>query len=342
MKNDYEKHQREYTVLGSSIIAEWFYSKKTQEFFSYKATPIYYLIQDEIFYHFVSSDNYATWPISYFKKYSKQDFINYAKVNFELLKKYRVFLKDEHLDAIKSLSVLHQYMRDFIGIILVACYASDYVDNLPQDTIDLCVETREKLEDVHKVGMTLQKKLLNKIENNFGIDHDTLEYLTIDEYNEFIKNKKLPKGLKKRKEFLFLKNYAKGIKFYSKKEADKILDKIDETRSMNIDQEEIAGSIGFPGKATGRVVNIRKIEEANNVKEGDVIVASMTDPRYVQAMKKAVAFVTDEGGVLCHASIVAREMKKPCIIGTKIATQVLKDGDLVEVDADKGIVKIVK
>ena len=59
-------------------------------------------------------------------------------------------------------------------------------------------------------------------------------------------------------------------------------------------------------------------------------------------MKKASAFITDEGGITCHASIMAREMKKPCIIGTKIATQVLKDGDLVEVDAQRGIVRILK
>jgi pyruvate,water dikinase len=68
----------------------------------------------------------------------------------------------------------------------------------------------------------------------------------------------------------------------------------------------------------------------------------MTTPNYLIAMKRAVAFVTDEGGITCHAAIVAREMQKPCIIGTKIATQVLKDGDLVEVDANKGIVKIIK
>jgi pyruvate,water dikinase len=59
-------------------------------------------------------------------------------------------------------------------------------------------------------------------------------------------------------------------------------------------------------------------------------------------MKKAIAFITDEGGITCHAAIIARELKKPCIIGTKIATKVLKDGDLVEVDANKGVVKIIK
>ena len=68
----------------------------------------------------------------------------------------------------------------------------------------------------------------------------------------------------------------------------------------------------------------------------------MTRPEYLPVMHLAAAFVTDEGGIASHAAIVAREMKKPCIIGTKIATQVLKDGDLVEVDAEKGIVTVLE
>ena len=70
--------------------------------------------------------------------------------------------------------------------------------------------------------------------------------------------------------------------------------------------------------------------------------ASMTRPEYIGAMKKALAFITDEGGVTCHAAIVARELQKPCIIGTKIATEVLKDGDLVQVDAVHGVVRILE
>lgn len=65
-------------------------------------------------------------------------------------------------------------------------------------------------------------------------------------------------------------------------------------------------------------------------------------PDFISAMKKAVAFVTDEGGITCHAAIIAREMKKPCVIGTKVATLVFQDGDEVEVDADNGIVTILK
>ncbi len=67
----------------------------------------------------------------------------------------------------------------------------------------------------------------------------------------------------------------------------------------------------------------------------------MTEPSYLSVMKKAAAFVTDEGGILCHAAIVARELKKPCVTGTKIATKVLKDGDRIEVDADRGIIRIL-
>lgn len=76
--------------------------------------------------------------------------------------------------------------------------------------------------------------------------------------------------------------------------------------------------------------------------DGDVLVTCMTTPDFLSIMKKSAAFVTDEGGITCHAAIVARELKKPCIIGTKIATQVLHDGDEVEVDAEKGIVRVVK
>lgn len=68
----------------------------------------------------------------------------------------------------------------------------------------------------------------------------------------------------------------------------------------------------------------------------------MTTPDYLPAMNKAAAFITDEGGVTCHAAIVAREIGKPCIIGTKFATKILKNGDMVEVDADSGVVRIMK
>ena len=75
------------------------------------------------------------------------------------------------------------------------------------------------------------------------------------------------------------------------------------------------------------------------VTEGDVLVSPMTKPEFLMAMKKASAIVTDEGGITCHAAIVSRELDKPCIIGTKTATKVFKDGDIVAIDASRGIIK---
>ncbi len=104
----------------------------------------------------------------------------------------------------------------------------------------------------------------------------------------------------------------------------------------------ISGVAASSGYATGQVVVVNGVADLRKVKKGNILVAVTTHPDFILAMQKAVAFVTDEGGLAHHAAIVAREMKKPCITGTKIATKVLKDGDTVEVDATKGIVKILK
>ena len=67
----------------------------------------------------------------------------------------------------------------------------------------------------------------------------------------------------------------------------------------------------------------------------------MTDVGIVPAMRRASAIITDVGGVTCHAAIVARELGIPCVIGTKVGTSALKDGYLVDVDAEKGIIQIL-
>jgi phosphohistidine swiveling domain-containing protein len=105
---------------------------------------------------------------------------------------------------------------------------------------------------------------------------------------------------------------------------------------------ELKGSVAFDGKVNGRVKLLRTKDKVNEVMEGEVLIAAMTVPDFLPAMKKAVAFVTDEGGIICHAAITARELKKPCIVGTKFATQIFKDGDIVEVDAECRTVRLIK
>jgi phosphohistidine swiveling domain-containing protein len=104
--------------------------------------------------------------------------------------------------------------------------------------------------------------------------------------------------------------------------------------------EILQGSIAYRGHVVGKVKILNSPKE--DFGEADILVVGMTTPDYLYAMKKAKAFITDEGGITCHAAIVAREMQKPCIIGTKTATKRLKDGDMVEVDASNGSVGTIK
>ena len=91
-----------------------------------------------------------------------------------------------------------------------------------------------------------------------------------------------------------------------------------------------------PGIGTGPVRILRDPKEINKIRSGDVLVAKMTSPDYVPAMKKAVAIVTDEGGQTSHAAIVSRELGIPCVVGTKGATQKLKNEMVVSVDGANG------
>ncbi len=103
--------------------------------------------------------------------------------------------------------------------------------------------------------------------------------------------------------------------------------------------KEFKGLAASHGKATGQAKVIRNIKELDKVRKGDILVTAMTTPEFVPAMERAAAIVTDEGGMLCHAAIVSRELHCPCIVGTKVATKALKDGERIEVDAVKGIVR---
>lgn len=104
-------------------------------------------------------------------------------------------------------------------------------------------------------------------------------------------------------------------------------------------KRSVKGQVAYDGIVKGEVTILRRQDQVKKVKAGVILVSAMTTPDFLPAMKRAAAFVTDEGGITCHAAIVARELKKPCIVGTKIATKVFKDGDLVEVDAQRGIVR---
>jgi phosphohistidine swiveling domain-containing protein len=103
----------------------------------------------------------------------------------------------------------------------------------------------------------------------------------------------------------------------------------------------VAGQTGSPGKASGAVCIVSPDNLEIDFPAGGILVCAVTTPDYVPLMQRASAIVTDQGGILSHAAIVARELHKPCIVGTSNATQKLKDGQMVTVNADEGTVTIL-
>lgn len=104
--------------------------------------------------------------------------------------------------------------------------------------------------------------------------------------------------------------------------------------------KELKGQSAFKGKVRAPARVILDKRNAGELKEGEILVTTMTMPDFVPAMKISSGIITNEGGVLCHAAIMSRELRKPCIIGTKIATDVIKTGQMVTLDADTGMVII--
>lgn len=98
-----------------------------------------------------------------------------------------------------------------------------------------------------------------------------------------------------------------------------------------------------PGKVSGLVKIAFDPDEAKKkLNKGEVLVVPMTDPNYVTVMERAIAIITNTGGVLSHAAIVSRELGIPCVVGTRNATDILKDGMKVLVDGLKGVVYLEK
>lgn len=102
--------------------------------------------------------------------------------------------------------------------------------------------------------------------------------------------------------------------------------------------KKFSGIVASKGKTKGKVRVVSDLSRMRGFQKGDILVTEMTSPKLASVIQKSAAIVTDEGGMLCHAAVVSRERKIPCVVGTQIATKVLKDGDEVEVDAEKGIV----
>ena len=185
---------------------------------------------------------------------------------------------------------------------------------------------------------------LDEISRRYSHRYDDLVWCWPWEIVEIIKTGKMRDELypeiRKRKETYYTLTTAEGIEYHT---GEMSIKKRKEELAADIGNiHNFSGIIASIGKVTGKAKLCFSSQQAlQKVEKGDILIASMTQPDFLPAMKKASAIITDEGGITCHAAIISREFKIPCIVGTKIATRVINDGDIIEVNANHGTVKII-
>ncbi|KKU27712.1 MAG: Phosphoenolpyruvate synthase/pyruvate phosphate dikinase [Candidatus Amesbacteria bacterium GW2011_GWA2_47_11b] len=198
--------------------------------------------------------------------------------------------------------------------------------------------------DIFTLSAYMIRGLFEEIAVRLNLQVDDLNSLTFWEISDLllgkIKINSIP--LSERQKDYAVIQIEGQLAVISKPKALKKFYEQDQTNKPHYKPREFKGRSASKGVAKGPVKIVMHPTQITKVEKGDVLVAPMTSPDFVVGMLKAVAIVTDHGGVTCHAAIVSRELDIPCVVGTKIATQVLRDGDLVEVDATKGLIRLLQ
>ena len=151
--------------------------------------------------------------------------------------------------------------------------------------------------------------------------------------------------IRKRKQIYVHYYHDDGHEFYSGEEAKNLVEELVPAHFRKTSASEVRGVAVSPGVVRGiaRVVKVIGIEELSKdlkqFKKGEVLITTMTQPNMVLLAEKASAIVCNEGGITSHAAVLSREFKIPCVVGCEIATKAFETGDLIEVDANKGVVR---
>jgi len=189
--------------------------------------------------------------------------------------------------------------------------------------------------------------LMKKLSSQFRIPLDVLYLYDAEELPRLFEGIRLSEsGLKERKMAYVAKGKQGNVEVVFGEKARSIIESFAVSSKAGL----LRGQVANPGRAKGRArVFINSLLEFDDIhrlisrmEKGEVLVAETTSPEIIPACKKAVAIVTNQGGLLSHAAIVSRELGIPCIVGTGNATELIRNGDLIEVDADTGRIRILK
>ncbi|MFH1316579.1 MAG: PEP-utilizing enzyme [Candidatus Woesearchaeota archaeon] len=196
------------------------------------------------------------------------------------------------------------------------------------------VHIRTFIKDMTSLGIASTVRFLQEISKRVDIPYNDLIYLYFNELDGIDEEEErlLEKIRKRQKSWGYVISQDKLIEYD--------IDNIDEIKENELKiPSGVKGYPAFKGRVKGRAVVVKSELDLERVKEGDILITHMTTTNFVPILSKVSAIVTDEGGITCHAAIVSRELGIPCVIGTRMATKAFKDDEIVEVDAEKGIVR---
>lgn len=255
-----------------------------------------------------------------------QKFFNYAGEVLSLYVKCEFFFTDQAFVAAKHDKKLAKNLSDF-----------DKLKN----------PGKEQIIRVFFAADSYIYRLLKILAKQLDVPFDDLLNYQPQEILDLFVSKTLNKKvIQERKNFYILRSSRAGVEILTDIKYKAIIDKLAPKIKP---QKVLRGTIANRGKVVGRVklfnhgYEFYKVSQLiAEMKKGDILVTETTSPELLPACKKAKAIVTNEGGLLSHAAIISRELNIPCIVGAHGITSSVKDGDMVEVDANKGIVRKIK
>ncbi len=351
----YERHRREYTLLGITSVIDAMLSEKFASFYGVAFAEFPAIIENGAYYHFQLAGDRQRVSSTFLER------VNHGEIDLGVeypafdaaVAEYDEFMKeDPSTYTLKTILKFYDFYHKIIMVDYACMDSMDVIDVLRPELRphyeELLNRIRHRGETVYKRGeMEFIPRFTKWMAENIVPEYtaEQLQYVIDSEMIAYINQGNqlpTPEELNERKKLCYMNQWpGNRVEIYTGDAAREAI----RNKGLSLsdakvsDVHEVKGVAAFHGNVSGKVCVVHTRADMAKFADGDIIVASMTDPSYLPIMKRATAFVTDEGGMLCHAAIVARELKKPCVIGTKIATDVFKDGDMVEVDAEKGIVK---
>lgn len=271
------------------------------------------------------------------------DYLDKSEVAADLISKSLVNKKLKPDEYVEILGKFYRHYRDLYSVYRFSTlFDSFYRGQYRKEFVDKFSKTKDRCgRFFSKTDKVVLGRIKDRMSKFLGIDPHLFLSLNYQEVVNSIYNKKLVVGkseLKKRYNFHILLATNNNIDLIMKDQEDWLDNNLVLSKD-NLPTNEIKGQVVYKGKVKGTVKLVFLASDLKVNKKNLILVIPMTTINHTPYLKNFSAIITDEGGLTCHAAIIARELGIPCIIGTKIATSVLKDGDNIEVDAENGIVR---